>query len=309
MYSKFLEGMTGKVAEQWVTNLLTPAFVFWLGGLAAYVCRFGWNQLKTSILQQPQSFQVGLLIVGLIVLITSAAIIQKGDRIMLRFLEGYWPPWLKRLRRFRTKRYLKQWRKNCGRWSELYGTVKVKGEKTLTAEELNEYAHLDWLIVHSPSEENQFMPTRLGNLLRAAEYRSRERYGLDAIICWPRLWLLLPDSTRKELHEARAALNTAVRTCLWSLLFLVWTFLAWWVPLLALPAAWVSYRMALSAAAVYVDLLESTFDVHRHLLYQALRVQLPKNPIEEAKDGKKLTQYLWREADPSMSSFQEPPAK
>lgn len=309
MYSKFLEGMTGKVAEQWVTNLLTPAFVFWLGGLAAYIYCFGWNRLKTSVLQQPQSFQVGLLIVGLIVLVTSAAIVQKGDRVMLRFLEGYWPPWLKRLRRFRTKRYLKQWQKNCDRWSELYGAIKVKGEKTLTAEELNEYAHLDWLIVHSPSEENQFMPTRLGNLLRAAEYRSRERYGLDAIVCWPRLWLLLPDSTRKALHEARTALNMAVCACLWSLLFLIWTFLAWWVPLLALPAAWVSYRMALSAAAVYVDLLESTFDVHRHLLYQALRVQLPKNPIREAEDGKKLTQYLWRAPDPSMSSFQEPQVK
>ena len=33
MHSKFLEGMTGKVVEQWATNLLTPAFVFWLGGL------------------------------------------------------------------------------------------------------------------------------------------------------------------------------------------------------------------------------------------------------------------------------------
>jgi hypothetical protein len=61
MYSKFLEGMTGKVSEQWVTNLLTPAFVFWAGGLAASIYRFGWNPLKTWVLQQPQSFQVGLL--------------------------------------------------------------------------------------------------------------------------------------------------------------------------------------------------------------------------------------------------------
>lgn len=305
MYSKFLEGMTGKVAEQWVTNLLTPAFVFWFGGLAAYAYPCNWNSLKTSVLRQPQSFQVALLIVGLIGIATSAAIIQKGDRFMLRFLEGYWPRWLKPLRQNRTQRYIKQWQKNLERWSELYG----KGEDALTAEELNEYARLDWLIIHSPTKPNQFMPTRLGNLLRASEYRSKERYGLDAIICWPRLWLLLPDSTRKELQEARAALNTTVRNCLWSLLFLVWTPLAWWAPLLAIPVAWISYRMALSTAAVYVDLLEATFDVHRHLLYQALRVQLPKNPIKETDDGKKLTQYLWREPDPSMPNFQEPPAK
>ncbi len=305
MYSKFLEGMTGKVAEQWVTNLLTPAFVFWLGGLAACIYHFGWNPLKDWVLQQPQSFQVGLLIVGLIVIVTSAAIVQRGDRTMLRLLEGYWPRWMKRLRRVRTQRYVDRWQQDLQRWSDLY----CKGEDNLTPEELNEYAQLDWLIVHSPSKPNRFMPTRLGNLLRASEYRSRERYGLDAVVCWPRLWLLLPDSTRKELQEARAALNTTVRICLWSLLFLVWAPLAWWAPLFAFAAAWLSYRMALNTAAVYVDLLEATFDVHRHLLYQSLRLKLPQNPIKESEDGNKLTQYLWREPDPSMPDFYDPPAK
>lgn len=305
MYSKFLEGMTGKIAEQWVANLLTPAFVFWLGGLVAYVYAYDWNFLKTFVLKQPQSFQVGLLIVCLIGMVASAAIVQKGDRAMLRFLEGYWPRWLNPLRRSLTQRYLRRWQQNLNRWNELYS----KGEDALTAEELNEYAQLDWLLVHSPTRSNQFMPTRLGNILRASEYRSRNRYGLDAIACWPRLWLLLPDSTRKELQEARSALNTAVRNCLWSLLFLIWMPLAWWAPLLALPAAWVSYCIALNTAAVYVDLIEATFDVHRHLLYQALRVQPPKNPTREVEDGKRLTQYLWREPSPSMSDFQEPPAK
>lgn len=305
MYSKFLEGMTGKVAEQWVTNLLTPAFVFWLGGLAACLYRFGWDRFKNWILQQPQSFQVGLLIVGFIIITTSAAIVQRGDRAMLRFLEGYWPRWMKPLRRVRIQRYVDRWQQDLQRWGELYS----KGEDNLRSEELNEYAQLDWLIVHSPSKQNQFMPTRLGNLLRASEYRSRERYGLDAVVCWPRLWLLLPDSTRKELQEARAALNTAVRICLWSLLFLVWTPLAWWAPLFAVPAAWLNYRIALNTASVYVDLLEATFDVHRNLLYQSLRVKQPKSPTKESEDGKKLTQYLWREPDSSMPDFYDPPAK
>ena len=305
MYSKFLEGMTGKVSEQWVTNLLTPAFVFWFGGLSAYVYRFGWKPLETLLLQQPQSLQVGLLVLGLIMLVTSATIVQRGEQFILRLLEGYWPFWLKHLRRFRTKRYFQQWGQSITRWNELHS----KGEEQLTAEELDEYTQLDWLIVHSPSRENQFMPTRLGNLLRASEYRSKERYGLDSVICWPRLWLLLPDSTRKELQEARTLLNTAVRACLWSILFIVWTPLAWWAPLLAFFAARISYHLALSTAAAYVDLLEATFDVHRHLLYQSLRVTPPKNPLKESEDGKKLTQYLWREPDPSMSDFQEPPTK
>ncbi|MEP1076060.1 hypothetical protein NDI52_11725 [Leptolyngbya sp. PL-A3] len=151
------------------------------------------------------------------------------------------------------------------------------------------------------------MPSRLRNL-RASKYRPKERYGLDAVVCWPRLWLL-PDSTRKELQEAWATLNTSVRICLWSLLFLVWTPLAWWATLFAFPAAWLSYRMVLNTASVYVDLLEATFDVHRNLLYQFLRVKLPKNPVTKSKDGKKLTQYLWREPDQSMPDFWDSPQK
>ncbi|WP_277883236.1 hypothetical protein [Nostoc flagelliforme] len=33
MPTKFLESLGGKLAENWAANILTPAFVFWMGGL------------------------------------------------------------------------------------------------------------------------------------------------------------------------------------------------------------------------------------------------------------------------------------
>lgn len=45
MTAKVLEGFSGKLAEQWVATLLTPAFVFWAGGLAAHTQRIGWDTL------------------------------------------------------------------------------------------------------------------------------------------------------------------------------------------------------------------------------------------------------------------------
>lgn len=66
-----------------------------------------------------------------------------------------------------------------------------------------------------PSQPNRLMPTKLGNILRAAESRPYDKYGLDAVICWSRLWLLLPDGVKKELQEARSNLNTAARFWLW----------------------------------------------------------------------------------------------
>jgi hypothetical protein len=159
--------------------------------------------------------------------------------------------------------------------------------------------------MHLPSTADQLLPTRLGNILRATERRPDERYGLDAIICWSRLWLLLPDTTRKDLQAARAELNNAARLWLWSILFSIWTVLgAWWaIPIACLTAGVTYYSWILDAATTYADLIDATFDVHRTLLYKSLRWQLPATAAAEIEAGKQLTAYLWSGADPSTPNF------
>jgi hypothetical protein len=160
-----------------------------------------------------------------------------------------------------------------------------------------------------PAQTEKLMPTRLGNLLRAAEMRPLNKYELDAVICWPRLWLVLPDSVKKELQEARAELNTAARVWLWSLLFLIWTVWAWWAAPVGLLSALFAYRWALDAAATYCDLLESAFDLHRTDLYKALRWPIPANPVEERELGRQLTVYLRRGYYPKNLEFTPPKEK
>ena len=55
MPTKFLESLGGKLAENWAANILTPAFVFWIGGLLAWVLRFGQKPLEDWLKQQPES--------------------------------------------------------------------------------------------------------------------------------------------------------------------------------------------------------------------------------------------------------------
>lgn len=59
-----------------------------------------------------------------------------------------------------------------------------------------------------PAHANRLMPTRLGNVLRAAESGVEDKYGIDPVPCWPALWLVLPDETRTEVTAARASLDT-----------------------------------------------------------------------------------------------------
>jgi hypothetical protein len=51
----------------------------------------------------------------------------------------------------------------------------------------------------------------------------------------------------------------------------------------------------------------ATFDLHRPLLYQALRQELPNNPSEERRLGKQLTEYLWEGRSNSKDRPPRPP--
>jgi hypothetical protein len=287
--AKFLESLSGKLAEQWVATLLTPAFVFWAGGAIAGIHRFGWTPISIWFSQQPESLQIALLVAGVCLIAASAFIVQRFEFATLRFLEGYWHPWLHPLRRWLIARAAKQVQQIDKRWQELAQINPTQ----LTAKQQDEFIQLDWQQLHTPLP-NQLMPTRLGNILRAAEQRPLEKYGLDAVICWSRLWLLLPDGAKQELQAARADLNTAARIWLWSLLFIIWSIWEWWAAPLGLLSACFAYHWAIAAARTYGELIEASFDLYRHLLYQSLRWNLPPDPTEERRVGKELTQYLWR---------------
>ena len=41
MTAKVMDSFGGKLAEQWVATLLTPAFIFWLGGFLTALQRLG----------------------------------------------------------------------------------------------------------------------------------------------------------------------------------------------------------------------------------------------------------------------------
>jgi len=48
---------------------------------------------------------------------------------------------------------------------------------------------------------SEVLPTQLGNILLAGEYYAYDRYGIDTIYFWPRLYPLLPEAFQRD-HEA-----------------------------------------------------------------------------------------------------------
>lgn len=314
--AKFLEGFSGKLAERWVGALFTPAFIFWLGGGIVAIQRFGWVAFADFFGDLDDPLPAAITIFALLVVAVSGFVAQNFDFTTLQLLEGYWPGWCRPL----SQRGLRRQKQRFRLLDSRYQAFNQKGISTLTPEEREIYIRMDLELSQFPSF-GRFLPTKLGNILRAAEDRCLEKYGLDAIICWPRLWLLLPDSVRAEISEARNNLNLMARLWLWSLMFLLWTPIFWiglpiemravlmwvaqgWPIMLGSCSMVLTYRWTIQVALVYGDLLESAFDLYRFYLYRALHWPLPSNPNEERSLGYKLTDFLWHGSTQKFPEFE-----
>jgi hypothetical protein len=281
-----------------------------------------------SLQKLPGLVQGMLVIAALVVVAVSALAAEHLTLPLLRLLEGYsWrPQWLRdRLVDHRRHRY-QRWaarveyfatRQRLGTLTpaEFFELEGLEVDPTADASRLQELrkrradgpdAHMTAelgrgrrILRGMPRQDALGMPTRLGDILRATERRPADKYGLDAVVCWCALWLLLPDETKTELVQARTTLDSMARVWLWGALFAVWTPWTW----LALPIAVVVPTMAyylgiLGSATLFGELTVSAFDLYRFRLYDSLHLPRPCSPASERqKDGRRVTNLLWEGLD------------
>ncbi|MGV4986351.1 hypothetical protein ACVB8X_09320 [Streptomyces sp. NRAIS4] len=133
-------------------------------------------------------------------------------------------------------------------------------------------------------------PTWIGDRLAAAEARVHEAYDLDLVSAWPRLWLVLPDGARSDLHQARAAFSTAAQLIAWAggyAVLAVW----WWPAAVVAGAVGVAgWWRGRATAEVLALLVESVVDVHGAGLARALGFECPQRLTREV--GEQVTKSL-----------------
>jgi len=104
------------------------------------------------------------------------------------------------------------------------------------------------LFLNFPNVENDLVPTRLGNVLKAVELHSFDRYKADAVLIWPRLHPNLPGEFRKTLQNAKVSLDLMITLSSFSIFFglisatylavnLTWAFPLWFPFLVVLIAS------------------------------------------------------------------------
>jgi hypothetical protein len=250
--------------------------------------------------QQNSAGQQLLTVLWVLLGLTGAAYLFNFCQVpALRALEGYWPQRgpIGVLHRYRTRRHQRRAAAGWDRVRELSTRPDQLRGSILAAKLLTAYPPPSRLATGC-------LPTALGNRLRATEYYPLERYGIDAVVIWPRLRPVLPPEVEDRISAARTTLDGAVNLLLlstaygtiWPLVLLIkgghallasLTLLAW-------PVAWAIHRATLRAAVSYGQELRVAFDLHRYALLRQLELDIPKTPAEERRLWDSLTQFYLR---------------
>jgi len=291
MLDKFWEGIGTNLAQRWLEYIFGPAFLFWAGGFGLYAWKTGWQGLLINAQMSTQFQQIIWIVMALLILVFSSVMMQAIRFPILRLLEGYWPWPVNYL-----GKAIIAWRKAAvqRKTDELRHLKTVEASGNLETKQRERLIQLDAWVHWYPAKSSDLLPTALGNILRSRERSPERKYGLEAVVCWPRLWPLLPEIIRTDLANTRSALDRLVEFWFWGLLFLIWSFLTPWAILIGFLWMMVTYGVALQAAMTYGDLLETAFDLHRLSLYDAMGWSRPTDSEQEKALGKQLTEFLWR---------------
>lgn len=286
MFSGLLKEITGALDRRFVLTLFFPSLLFWAALLVVYAATGDMDALVTSWRTQSTERRA-LQIVGAVawVLFFSYMLWHQVLWITRQF-EGYWDwPLGNYLRRVRTRHYLR--------------VLNSLNPNDDTAYERIYYGF------PLPDEPEHVMPTRLGNILKNAELYPKRQYAADAVLFWPRLYAVVPDSFTATVGEAKSSLDLMLVLSALSAVFAIIAGVGllirggpWWLFLACfgggLLAAHFAYISALRAAIPYTQLIKSAFDLYRGDLIDKLGYERPKSLDDENSFWENLGQQLYR---------------
>jgi hypothetical protein len=289
-----------------IGNRFTLVTVVPLAAFALFVLALLWSGAPGAppdpdkILDQARDldlFEAGALILGLILF---GLITEPLQVPLVRAFEGYWGS-------SRLARPLAGWasKRQTAAYKKLDTARRIKDNSREAEAAISREAEAAMVSADQqfkarfPEDEDEVLPTSLGNVLRATETRAGQTYGLQAIVIWPRLYPLLSDPVRALVEDRLNQLDLSVR---FSAIFVLSAAVAlglllshgWWlaVPVACMALAYFSYRAAIAAATSYGEAVRAAIDLHRFDLLRALHLPLPADLAAERQLNGQLCALL-----------------
>ncbi len=239
-----------------------------------------------------------------------AFVLYNSESLIVKFYEGYFfPKW--RVLTWGQRRWHREHTKHANALSRLSKQPNLL-EKAPELQRLRPWAlaEMQLLELRAPWNEQHLLPTTLGNVLRASEIYAYERYGIDGLTLWPRLFEVFPEQFVADLEDQNNRfvfmLNSSLLTyllaaiCLYAALMrqLNRGFLA--VPasyylkigIGLLVAGYLLYRVGVNVAEDYGLSIRTGFDLYRFDLLVKLRQPLPTTLMQERDTWEVLCEFL-----------------
>lgn len=160
-----------------------------------------------------------------------------------------------------------------------------------------------------PPKDELIMPTRLGNILRAAEAYPQSRYYVDSVALFPRMVVAIDKDYMGHMDTANDQCSFLLNSSLLSAVFAVFAFLAslylYFFPsvdhpglvylltgFVTLAIAWFFYNASLMNVSKYGNLIRSAYDLFRFNLLKKLRLPLPTDNRSEKETWKKVSDLV-----------------
>ena len=283
------------ILVSWIPSALLLLLVFglyWADGTTGQCLDKPCLDRAVDIATDSYGIRIALLVVAAFIASLVLHPLQLG---LVRFLEGYWDGWT-------VGRTIAGWliSRHSARRRRLERATRIDPHlgQAERHRRLREVSSATSQLAGYPAP-SRVLPTTLGNTLRSAEDAAGSRYGLDAVLVWPRLYAVLADRPLGILNNQRMQLDIAAQFCVSLMLG---SLLSFWMllpdgiwmllPLALLTLAWLSYRAAVAVARAYGAMMATAVDLHRFDVLQALHVPLPQDFAKEHEVNEELCRVL-----------------
>lgn len=248
---------------------------------------------------------LGNLALLTLVSIALGVVVHPVQFALVQFFEGYWGTGslAQRARVARIRHHLKRLRGvqfGDNQRAELaLGDEGDPPQPELRVELLSIVEESQRVIDGYPIDDDDMMPTRLGNVLRRYERLAGSQYGLDAVGIIRHVALVAPAQRVDYVNDQRQLLDLSVRMTATSIFatFVAIAFL-WrhgpWLLLALVPygIAYLSYRGAIVVAHEYGSAISTMIDLDRFALYDSLHLPLPTTTTAERRTNARLMELI-----------------
>lgn len=332
MLGTFLDKLSGFFDQRFIVIYWFPTFIGL--GLAAALATtlIGLSNTFALWFQLNPPIQILLGIVVLLIITVLASLFGTFTFPIVQFYEGYWPEnWLTRLMLNHQRSVM---RSNLNKLKKIESKTEPKPDEKRT---YLFYKHIQYH--YFPREEAYLKPTRLGNVLTAAEEYPNQLYRMDAVLWWPRMTTLMPEAFRSQIDSALTPMLITLNLSLVFTLVAIggeiavlathwgWWWLTpgfandqWYIPIIVLATHWgwwwlalitffgslflarVCYRAAVSQAVNYALLIRVAFDLYRFDVLKQMHIPLPGNLNEERHLWDALNKWIYYYMPPGQEN-------